>query len=135
MFLNSNELENKILYHYTTPEGLLGILQSDSVKLRLTKASALNDMMEGKILKERYKSVCTKLYREGKMNKKEYEFLMENTKLDNNGELKESEYRKCTYAVFHLKEILYQCGIIMLKGGGYQGYNIGFFKILLFGVN
>lgn len=30
MFLNSNELENKILYHYTTPEGLLGILQSDS---------------------------------------------------------------------------------------------------------
>lgn len=94
MFLNSNELENKILYHYTTPEGLLGILQSDSVKLRLTKASALNDMMEGKILKERYKSVCTKLYREGKMNKKEYEFLMENTKLDNNGELKESEYRK-----------------------------------------
>lgn len=128
MFLNSNELENKILYHYTTPEGLLGILQSDSVKLRLTKASALNDMMEGKILKERYKSVCTKLYREGKMNKKEYEFLMENTKLDNNGELKESEYRKMYICSFSLERDSLPMWNYYVKGGGYQGYNIGFSK-------
>lgn len=126
MFLNPNELENKILYHYTTPEGLLGILQSDSVKLRLTKASALNDMMEGKILKERYKSVCTKLYREGKMNKKEYEFLMENTKLDNNGELKESEYRKMYICSFSLERDSLPMWNYYVKGGGYQGYNIGF---------
>ena len=126
MFLNSKELENKILYHYTTPEGLLGILQSDSVKLRLTKASALNDMMEGKILKERYKSVCAKLYQKGKMNRKEYDFLIENVKLDNNGELKESEHRKMYVCSFSLEKDSLPMWNYYVKGDGYQGYNIGF---------
>lgn len=59
MFLYQEEdLDNTMLYHYTTPEGLLGILQEDGVKLHFTKFTALNDKMEGKVLQKRFLAIC-----------------------------------------------------------------------------
>ena len=41
-----------VIYHYTSPEGLLGILQKDSIHLRYTKYDCLNDKTERKNIQE-----------------------------------------------------------------------------------
>ena len=41
--------EEKV-YHYTTPEGLIGILKSDGIQLWFSKSDCLNDKVEGRFI-------------------------------------------------------------------------------------
>lgn len=49
-FIKNDISENALIIHYTSAEGLLGILKSN--KLRFTEASCLNDELEGNIVFE-----------------------------------------------------------------------------------
>lgn len=52
---------HKSLYHYTSPEGLLGILQSDKIVLWFSKYDCLNDSSEGIHIIDIYKNTLKDL--------------------------------------------------------------------------
>ncbi len=61
------------LFHYTSPVGLLGILDhSDGIHLHFTRMDCLNDLSEGKLLSEHYDAVCKKLLKEDQITELHY---------------------------------------------------------------
>lgn len=134
MFINAQKkLANTMLYHYTTPEGLLGILQENEVKLHFTKFTALNDKMEGKVLQKRFLDIFERLYHEGKIEKGELEKLEDCVSFEMGrfihliGEKVEEFNSEDTFVCSFSKA---QDSLPMwnyyVKDGSYQGYNIGF---------
>ncbi len=55
---------NKLLYHYTTENGILGIMKKDKIVLELSHANSLNDYTEGLEILELLKKVSFKLLEE-----------------------------------------------------------------------
>lgn len=55
------------IYHYTSPQGLLGILENKQVVFWFSRYDCMNDISEGKNVLEVYKDVCSELISEKKM--------------------------------------------------------------------
>ena len=134
MFINAQKkLANTMLYHYTTPEGLLGILQEEEVNLHFTKFTALNDKMEGKVLQKRFLDIFERLYHDGKIGKSELEKLEDCIRFDMgsfryfiNGKLVEFNLEDTFVCSFSKAQDSLPMWNYYVKNGSYQGYNIGF---------
>lgn len=63
------------IYHYTSPEGLLGILKTGTPSLWFTKYDVLNDASEGKHIIDIYNLVCNKLYSQHAISSAFYETI------------------------------------------------------------
>ena len=134
MFLyQEKDLDNTMLYHYTTPEGLLGILQKEEVNLHFTKFTALNDKMEGKVLQKRFLAICERLYREKVIDKREIDNLLEYVNFETgifrcflDGKWQELNFEDTFVCSFSLQQDSLPMWNYYVKNGGYQGYNIGF---------
>ncbi len=134
MFLyQEKDLDNTMLYHYTTPEGLLGILQEDGVKLHFTKFTALNDKMEGKVLQKRFLTICERLYSEKVIEKREVNQLLKYVNFETGkfrcfleGKWQELNFEDTFVCSFSLQQDSLPMWNYYVKNGSYQGYNIGF---------
>ncbi len=60
------------IYHYTSENGIIGILQKDEVLLWLTKADSLNDRTEGKDIFEHLLIVCEDLLYNQQITQEQY---------------------------------------------------------------
>lgn len=134
-----------ILYHYTSPEGLLGIINNEKIMLRFSRYDCLNDINEGKELAIYYLEACNKSLKEGKIsneffetiNNIEFDFkrlityksgikcIMEDREItiDTHSTYKECELYICC---FSLEPDSLPMWNYYLKNGSYQGYNLGF---------
>lgn len=56
------------VFHYTSPDGLLGILGKDGPTLRFSQYNSLNDTTEGIHIIEIYRCVCKELLDEGEID-------------------------------------------------------------------
>lgn len=134
MFINAQKkLANTMLYHYTTPEGLLGILQEEEVNLHFTKFTALNDKMEGKVLQKRFLDIFERLYHEGKIEKSELEKLEDCVSFEMgrftyliDGKVEEFNTEDTFVCSFSKAQDSLPMWNYYVKDGSYQGYNIGF---------
>jgi hypothetical protein len=54
--------KHNTVYHYTSPDGLLGILNEDGIRLWFSKYDCLNDASEGQEIVKYYQSACKSLY-------------------------------------------------------------------------
>lgn len=124
------------MYHYTSAEGLMGIVGKEHMKFRFTKYSVLNDVKEGKIFEERYKAICDDLLKEGIIDNKIKKMLLEIIKtdqgyshilVDSDGSIaKEGNYNfeDMFICSFSRKQDSLPMWNYYVKNGGYQGYNI-----------
>ena len=123
----------KTIYHYTSPEGLLGILKKDKIELHFTKYISLNDKMEGDVLKERFKEVCEKLEQEKKIDVQMKDLLLkildmqysEIEKVPDIGE-QEIDLENMFLCCFSTDDDSLPMWNYYVKGGEYQGYCLGF---------
>jgi hypothetical protein len=53
------------IYHYTSPDGLLGIVKDKGVNLRFTRYDCVNDLSEGRDVVRCYSLACRELFDEG----------------------------------------------------------------------
>ncbi len=56
---DKQEIEEEVIYHYTTPEGLIGILGNESFKLWFSKYDCLNDKSDGHYVYEVFNAIIT----------------------------------------------------------------------------
>lgn len=56
------------IYHYTSPEAMLGILNNDKVRLRFSRITCLNDYSEGLELLPLFRSVCIEMAEKKEIN-------------------------------------------------------------------
>lgn len=71
------QIENgEKLYHYTSEEGLMGILQNQKIVLRLTKADSVNDITEGLDIYTHLDKVSKEFFENGKINSKQYNEIL-----------------------------------------------------------
>lgn len=140
---HGNFNDKQMIFHYTSPEGVLGIAEEDKIVLHFTKFSSLNDKLEGAVLEQRFRRICDRLLKENKINSDiEQKFL----KL-----LDKKEDRKCIHQRLEqenvcIKEIVYNMDDVFIcsftkkqdflpmwnyytKNGSHQGYNLGFQNI------
>ncbi len=62
------------LFHYTSPEGLLGILDNpDGIHLHFTRMDCLNDLSESKLLAQHYTEACNELLKKGDIDQKYFD--------------------------------------------------------------
>ena len=70
-----SDYEGKIIYHYTSPDALLSILDKEMIVLRFTRADCLNDKTEGKDLEKYYKQACEELRQQCAVSDDVYQFI------------------------------------------------------------
>lgn len=130
-----NYNESDIIYHYTSPMGLLGIVITDRIVLRFSKLDCLNDISEGKHVLEIYGNICKELHEENRINDCFYEEIIK-IELDNreafitkdqkdnvaNGVFLDADKYICC---FSKKRDLLPMWNYYSKAGKYEGYNIG----------
>lgn len=75
IFFNANQ--DKPLYHYTSPDGLLGILKSDKIALWFSKYDCLNDSSEGKHIIAIHKETVNLLLKSGEIDKSFYDTIID----------------------------------------------------------
>ncbi|WP_160637283.1 DUF2971 domain-containing protein [Pseudoflavonifractor sp. 60] len=71
------QLDGECVYHYTSNNALLGILQKGKIVLWLTHADYLNDTTEGSAIFERVKAACKNLFEQKKLNKELYQRILD----------------------------------------------------------
>lgn len=122
------------IYHYTSPQGLLGILQEKQMILWFSRHDCLNDISEGGNVLEVYRNVCEELYADHKIDSKFYDHIR-------NVEYDDKEFfihvqENNQYVVKNLEADKYICCFsdscdslpmwnYYIKSGKYEGYNIG----------
>lgn len=124
----------KILYHYTSPEGLLGITSEQEINLYFSQYSALNDISEGKVLKNRFINVCNMLYERGKIDIVVRDEMIAKISIDfwkklhvENGDgIEEYDLEDLFICSFSKNGDSLPMWNYYLKNGDYQGYNLGF---------
>lgn len=127
----------KPIYHYTSPNGLLGILQKEKPILWFSRFDSLNDTSEGTYIVDVYKNVCEKLYEKQEIDKPFYvaikdiqpdvkevfsyksEFNANETK----GKCQEFESYICSFSKTRDSLPMWN---YYSKNNRYEGYNIGF---------
>lgn len=121
------------IYHYTSPNGLLGILGEDGLVFRFTRYDCVNDTSEGKHVLECYTKSCEELLDTSEIDYEFYNsikditpsnkrFLIFNTGQHTIG--KESSF-EAYLCCFTLEQDSLPMWNYYVKNGHYQGYNIG----------
>ena len=121
--INFGKQNSNTVYHYTSPEGLLSILQSRA--LRFTDCQFFNDKLEYIYIKKPISQIMNKM-----SSKMRNQYLVENVDMWLKGEYEVYEKEK------HLKERYYvfctstdhdslNMWNYYIKNNKYQGYNIG----------
>jgi len=68
--------DGECIYHYTSSDAVMNILQKDKIVLQLTQADYMNDTTEGNEIYEHLKSACSDLLNEQKISKEQYEKIL-----------------------------------------------------------
>lgn len=127
----------EIIYHYTSPEGVIGILEKDDVKLHFTKYTGMNDTTEGIVIYEKFRSICDKLEQEKYIdfNLKEKLIGLIDTisprnqlriKKEIDGEEKEFSLDDLYICCFSVENDALPMWNYYTKNGEHQGYALGF---------
>lgn len=132
------------LYHYTSPDGLLGILKETGPVLWFSQYDSLNDMTEGIHILEVYQTVCKELFDSSKIDSAFYQAIYdvkpmkEDIFLSHLEQLIEDENpTDITHYCQVVESQKYVCCFsknpdslpmwnYYTKGDKYEGYNIGF---------
>ena len=136
----------KVIYHYTSPEGLQGIL-GEIVKLRFSRFDCLNDESEGQNIKEVYLNALDEMLKKGEITHEFYSYFY-STEIGYNTtymipgteEVQGASEGKEGITVcrgVNVKSVPYICCFscnndslpmwsYYTKSGRYEGYNIGF---------
>ena len=134
--------DERFLYHYTSPKGAEGILQSENIKLRFTRIDCLNDATEGNGINDYYKDACEQLLASNNIDKAFYKSIINILpfkellflyKLDPSPIIDEKTYKDLCISeyvsyVFCFSEQADSLPMwnYYLKEGRYEGYNLGF---------
>lgn len=124
------------IYHYTSPQGLLGILQPDNPVLWFSRYDALNDKTEGMHIFEVYGRVCDDLLRREQISKPFYESIRHlrypvkeafvyGAITKHSSYIKSDEYDRYICCFSKARDSLSMWNYYT-KDGKYEGYNIGF---------
>lgn len=131
------------IYHYTSTEGILGILREDGISLWFSQYDSLNDMTEGTHVVSVYQEVCDDLVKNGQIEDRFYRAIYDIKPMDKEMFLYSKEYLpagQCSTEVVDrckFEEIQkYVCCFsknrdslpmwnYYTKGDRYEGYNIG----------
>lgn len=134
--------EDLLLYHYTSPEGLKGILRNENLTFRFTRTDCLNDTTEGSNIIDYYQDVCQKLLAEEEIDNSFFrsivgisprsklmffhspEYCEESNVMLYSGH-SYSEYVSYVFCFSEEDDSLPMWNYY-LKNGNYQGYNLGF---------
>lgn len=127
----------ELMYHYTSAEGLMGIVGKEHMKFRFTKYSVLNDVQEGKVFKERYIAICDDLFKKEIIDNDIKEMLIRIIKkpiqgyshilVDSDGSAAKEEnynFEDVFICSFSRKQDSLPMWNYYVKNGRYQGYNI-----------
>ena len=135
------------LYHYTSPEGLIGILNKENLVLRFSRFDCLNDMSEGILAYKQFSEVIVELRDENLISNQLYElaaqikpnegdfYIIKALKADKSY----TDTDKDEGRLFWLNEDKYLCCFseesdslpmwnYYTKGNSARGYNIGISK-------
>ena len=77
------KLETQTIFHYTSPEVLLKILNKDNIELRFTRSDCVNDTTEGKHIIEVYKKLCNELLANKLISKEFFDLVIKSRPRDN----------------------------------------------------
>lgn len=124
------------IYHYTSPQGLLGILQPENPILWFSRYDALNDKTEGMHIFEVYGRVCDDLLRREQISKPFYESIRHlrypvkeafvyGAITKHSSYIKSDEYDRYICCFSKARDSLPMWNYYT-KDGKYEGYNIGF---------
>ena len=132
--LPGNENYNGEIFHYTSLKNINSILlENEDIVLYASRFDCLNDTTEGKIVGQRYKSVCDKLKTENLISEEMYE-LFYNVPPSRNETfiiLKDGKVKpvRCEYGTyitsFSTGHDLLPMWNYYSKGNMYEGFNIG----------
>ncbi len=123
------------IYHYTSPQGLLGILENKNVTFWFSRYDCMNDISEGKNVLEVYNDVCEELISEKKIGDNFYENI-KGIKIDDRESFKTqdntmiciqfllAEKYICCFSKNHDSLPMWN---YYTKSGKCEGYNIGVF--------
>ena len=132
------------VFHYTSPDGLLGILQNDGPVLWFSQYDSLNDITEGTHVVKVYQYVCKEFLSKKKIDSEFYQAIYDVTPMTKEVFLYNREYKETTddpsnpmdYCKIEETEKYICCfsknrdSLPMWnyysKGDKYEGYNIGF---------
>ena len=135
--------KSDFLFHYTSPDGLLGILRETGPVLWFSQYDSLNDTTEGIHILEVYQGVCKELLDNGKidsvffqavhdvepMTKEMFLYSLEQAKSDSSSDptdyCKFEEVQKYICCFSKNRDSLPMWNYYT-KGDKYEGYNIGF---------
>ena len=123
------------IYHYTSPDGLMGILRPNHLTFRFTNANYVNDASEGEDVVKQYRFVCEEMLREKHISQEFYAAIKDvrpNNKMlfpdeaaSRNGEKHYSSHEVDAYiCCFSLDSDSLPMWNYYVKGNVYQGYNL-----------
>ena len=125
---------DSIVFHYTSPDGLLGIIKNKKIQLRFGRVDCLNDYSEGQEILEIYRQVCEDLHDEGKIDESFFKKIITITPDTKTWFNLKTEYgtsgrkieRVCYVCCFSRKKDSLPMWNYYVKNNKYQGYNLGF---------
>lgn len=130
--------EDELLYHYTSQQGLEGILQNRNIDFRFTRMDCLNDITEGNGIIEYYKNACKELLQSEEIGKDYFELIISVLPLEvelfiyddiiENVKLKTGSVAEFISYVFSFSSSSDSLPMwnYYLKNAYYDGYNLGF---------
>lgn len=128
------------IFHYTSPEGLLGILREENIVLWFSQYDSLNDIKEGVHTVEMYRCVCDELLRLGRVDAVFYQSVRDiepyekemfiyrqsgsqmDEDIDEIGVFKKYQKYVCCFSQNRDSLPMWN---YYTKAGNYEGYNIG----------
>lgn len=133
MDIRPNVARDVTIYHYTSPEGLLGIVGDSKISLRFTRYDCMNDYSEGEEITKVYKNVCNELLAEEKIDESFYRKIIGvmpektamfyyKTESGTAGRMIESD---CYICCFSKRQDALPMWNYYVKNNKYQGYNLG----------
>lgn len=127
-----SDYEGEIIYHYTSPDALLSILNNEMIVLRFTRADCLNDKAEGKELEKYYKQACQELKQQCTVPDDVYQFISSiefddtYTFFSQDGKIVRNEPTDIYICCLSRGKDLLAMWNYYAKGSRYEGYNLGF---------
>lgn len=126
--------KSDILYHYTSPVGLQGIIGKEKIKLWFSNTDYLNDTSEGYHIVNIYKLACEELLQNQLIDNEFYKQII--SILPNKKEFftyDETNYTQCKMRMYQTFICCFSASIDLLpmwnyyvKNGKYEGYCVGF---------
>lgn len=137
--IRSKSIYDRDIYHYTTPEGFMGITKGKKVTLWFSRYDMLNDASEGRDIEDIYQAVCKNLLSSKKIDDDFYDSIeFENVKVTgqrlfsmpdwNNGGITQISLERCSTYVcsFSSEDDSLAMWNSYVKDGDYLGYSLKF---------